>query len=194
MLKLNIVAFAVTLGRREFKTLRSVLVVDAGLTDRQECLRRGVGEMSEGDPGGGRKERNDNDNVINNVIITSTPTARLIVTFSIPPQFYELWQKFLKVAKREGGSRGRSQVILKALTEYTKRHALGNPDMLLTTYMAALAPGPLNVKCRYIRGARSDGLVLHEVFKDGAWQEEWIQGIRCYSCKYNKLKKGEKLK
>lgn len=145
--------------------------------------------MSEGDPGDGRRERERNVNVINNVIITPSPTARLIVTFSIPPQFYELWQKFLKVAKREGGSRGRSQVILKALTEYTKRHGLGNPNMLLTTYMAPFAPGPLNVKCRYIRGARSDGLVLHEVFKEGTWQEEWIQGIKCYSCKFNKARR-----
>lgn len=44
-LRLNIVAVAVTLGRRELKTLRSALVVAAGLIDRQECLHKGAGEM-----------------------------------------------------------------------------------------------------------------------------------------------------
>jgi hypothetical protein len=43
-LKLNIVVGAVTLGRCELKTLRSALVADVGLTDRQECLHRGAGE------------------------------------------------------------------------------------------------------------------------------------------------------
>jgi hypothetical protein len=43
-LKLNIVAVAVTLGRRELKTLKSVHAAGADLTDRRECLHKGVGE------------------------------------------------------------------------------------------------------------------------------------------------------
>ena len=147
--------------------------------------------MSEGYPGGGRKERNDNDNVINNVIITPPP-ARLIVTFSITPRFFQLWEKFLKIAKREAGSRGRSEVFAKMLDEYVRRHDPGNPQTPLTTFMDPLAPGPINVQCNYIRGARSDGLVYHEVFKNGLWEHEWIQGIKCYSCPKNKLRKKRK--
>jgi hypothetical protein len=150
--------------------------------------------MSEGDPGGGGKERKK-ENVINNVIITSPPAStRLIVTFSVSPQHFQMWDNFQKVVRREAGNRGRSEVILKALGEYAKRHDLGNPQIALTTYMAPLAPGPLNVECNFIRGARSDGLVYHEIFKEGTWQREWVQGIRCYSCKNNRLKKGEKPK
>jgi len=150
--------------------------------------------MSEGDPGGGRKERKKED-VLNTLLNKSpTTTMRLIVSFSIALEHIEIWKKFLKVAKREGGSRGRSEVIVKALGEYVNRHSLGNPVVPLTVYMGSLAPGPLKVECNFIRGATSDGLVYHEIFKEGTWQREWVQGIRCYGCKYNKLKKGEKLK
>ena len=138
------------------------------------------------DVGGGDRERKKEENVINNVIITSPSTSRLIVTFSIAPRFFQLWENFLKIVKREAGSRGRSEVFAKMLDEYVRRHEL-NPQPMITTYMDPLAPSPMRVLCwSGLAGATSEGQIYCR--KHGGL---WIQGIRCYSCENNVLRKKE---
>jgi len=138
------------------------------------------------DVGGGDRERKKEENVINNVIITSPSTSRLIVTFSVAPRFFQLWENFLKIVKREAGSRGRSEVFTKMLDEYVRRHGAGNPQPQLTTYMDPSASSPMRVLCwSGLAGATSEGQVYCR--RAGLW----IQGIRCYSCENNVLRKKE---
>lgn len=139
--------------------------------------------MSEGDPGGGKKERKKED--VLNTLLNKSPSAtmRLIISFSIAPEHVCIWEKFLKVAKREGGCRGRSEVIIKALEEYVKRHNLGNPVLTLLPYVKPEEPQPMRVLCLYCQGALTEGKVFCQ--KVGMW----VPSIRCYSCKFNRLRK-----
>ncbi|MCJ7423588.1 hypothetical protein MUP01_04880 [Candidatus Bathyarchaeota archaeon] len=124
---------------------------------------------------------NEEDTVLNTVIQYST--IRIIRSFSISVQKLNVYKKFCEVARREAGQRGFSQVLLKALEEYSHRHEEGNPQLKLTPYIDQQAQNPMRVLCIELDGALSDGR-LH-CRRAGMW----IQGIRCYSCKYNRLRK-----
>ena len=138
-----------------------------------------------------RKERKKEEDVLNTVINTESSTTRLIVSFSITPRFFDLWKRFLKIAKREAGFRGRSEVFARMLSEFVRRHEEGNPDMKLTTYMDPFAPSPMRVLCWSLAGATSEGKVYcrkaGESVRTGGGA--WVQGIRCYSCPNNELRK-----
>ena len=141
--------------------------------------------MSDASGGGDREERKKDD-VLNTLLNTSPSTSRLIVSFSIAPRFFQLWKRFLEIVKREAGSRGRSEVFAKMLDEYVRRHGAGNPQPQLTTYMDPSASSPMRVLCwSGLAGATSEGQVYCR--RAGLW----IQGIRCYSCENNVLRKKE---
>jgi len=152
------------------------------MTDNDVCL-----------PGGEQKKRKEIGHVINNVINTSTLSAslfpsnitiRLIKTFSVSPDKIPTYNKFCEIARREAGSRGFSEVLLKAMDDYNKKHGLGNPQLTLLPYAKPDAPSPMRVLCAFINGATTEGRV-HCTLTGGSW----IQAINCYGCRHNQLRK-----
>lgn len=130
-----------------------------------------------------RKEgKKENKSVINTVINTS-PTIRLIKTFSVTPEKMPIYERFCEIARREAGSRGFSEVLIKAMEEYNKRHGVGNPQMLMSYYVKPEAPQPMRVLCLYCQGALTDGRIFCQ--RKGMW----IPGVSCYSCQHNRLRK-----
>jgi hypothetical protein len=131
-----------------------------------------------------REEKRRREDVINNVI--NTLTIRLIRTFSVAPDKLPIYSKFGEIAKREAGSRGFSEVLLKAMAEYNQRHEEGNPQLKIASYLPAAATGPLRVICwRFLKGAMKDGQVLCNISGTG----HWINGVKCYSCRHNQCRK-----
>jgi hypothetical protein len=123
--------------------------------------------------------KKEKEQLLNKLLNKST----IITSFSVGPKDIPILEEFRQIAKREAGSRGLSQVLVKAMAEYNKRHRIGNPQLLITNYVEMEDPGPMRVLCIYCQGALSSG----EVFCQKAGM--WIPGIRCYSCKYNRLRK-----
>jgi hypothetical protein len=121
------------------------------------------------------------EELLNKLLNKST----IITSFSVSPEDVPILEGFRKIAKREAGSRGFSQVLVKAMAEYSKRHSLGNPQLLITHYAKPEEPQPIRVLCILCDGATSDGKIYCE--KAGGM---WIPSIRCYSCKFNRLRKG----
>jgi hypothetical protein len=95
-----------------------------------------------------------------------------------------VWEKFKELAKLEGLSA--SKLGEKALIEYAQKHLKGNPQLLLTHYVKAPEeePQPIRVLCAYCQGALTEGKVY--CVKKGVW----IPSVSCYSCKFNRLRKG----
>jgi hypothetical protein len=127
-------------------------------------------------------KQQDQRNVLNKLLNTNT-TIRLVKSFSVPPQKIDVLNKFCEIVHREAGSRGFSEVTLKAIEEYVKNHEEGNPQLKLTTYIDEKAPSPTHVLCLYIDGVTSSGKV--HCRQAGMW----IKGLRCYPCKNNRLRK-----
>lgn len=105
-------------------------------------------------------------------------------------------EKFLEIAKREGGSRGRSRVFVKAMAEYNLRHEEGNPQLKIATYLPNAEKSPMRVLCWSLAGATTEGKVYcrkagQSVRTAGG---AWIPGVRCYSCKDNQLRKKKDVK
>ncbi len=129
-----------------------------------------------------RKTRTNEENSVLNTVLQHN-TIRLVRSFSIPPNKLDVYKKFCQIARCEAGTRGFSEVLLKALEEYNRRHEAGNPQLKLTSYIDNQAPSPTRVLCMHLDGALSDGS-LH-CNRAGTW----IKGIRCYSCKHNRFRK-----
>lgn len=121
------------------------------------------------------------EELLNKLLNKST----IITSFSARPKDSPILEQFKQIAKREEGSRSFSQVLLKALQEYNKRHEAGNPQHKLTPYIDENAESPTRVLCHDLDGALQDGR-LH-CKRAGLW----IQGIRCFSCKHNRLRKNK---
>ncbi len=135
-------------------------------------------------PDSSKNDKKERDTVLNTVLNTHT-TIRIVRSFSIPPDKISVLTKFCEISRRETGSRGFSETILKALEEYNRKHEAGNPQHKLTPYIDETAESPTRVLCFDLDGALSDGR-LH-CKRAGMW----IQGIRCYSCKHNRLRKNK---
>lgn len=133
-------------------------------------------------PDSSRRERREEESVLNTVLNTNT-TIRIVKSFSIPPDKIHVLTQFSQIARREAGSRGFSEVIIKALEEYNRKHEAGNPQLKLSPYIDANAPSPMRVLCLHLDGALSDGTV--HCTRKGMW----TKGLNCYSCKHNRLRK-----
>jgi len=133
-----------------------------------------------------RKERKkENESVLNTVLNTPTTiTVRFVRSFSVAPEKIPIYEQFCEIARREAGSRGFSEVLIKAMEEYNKRHSIGNPQLLITHYAKPEEPQPMRVLCIYCQGALTDGSIFCQ--RKGMW----IPGVTCYSCKHNRLRKG----
>jgi len=144
--------------------------------------------------GGGPEERKkvgQCSTTCSNYIISNKQTKSFVTSIILFGQkvsvrvYPQLWEDFKRIAKVEGLSL--SHLGEKAVIEYVRRHNLGNPQLHLTTYMDPLAPSPMRVLCwSSLAGATSDGQIYCR--KHGGW----IQGIRCYSCPNNQLRKKKK--
>ena len=93
----------------------------------------------------------------------------------------DVWREFVKICMREGGNA--SNKLEEFMQVYNQQHKVGNPQLLISNYIEMKEPSPLRVLCPYCQGALSNG----EVFCKRAGM--WIPGIRCYSCKHNRLRK-----
>ncbi|MEM3697520.1 MAG: hypothetical protein QXQ94_08505 [Candidatus Bathyarchaeia archaeon] len=165
--------------------LRSLRLAPAAKTDWTEgkggCLN--VSEIRElmivGDDSSRKDKIIDKEELLNKLLNKST----IITSFSVGPEDVPILEQFRQIAKREAGPRGFSQVLIKAMQEYNKRHGIGNPQLLITHYAKAEEPQPMHVLCIYCQGALTDGRVFCQ--RKGMW----IPGVSCYSCKFNRLRK-----
>jgi hypothetical protein len=121
----------------------------------------------------------DKGELLNKLLNKST----IITSFSIRPEDVPILEQFRQIAKREAGPRGFSQVLIKAMLEYNKRHGIGNPQLLITHYAKPEEPQPMRVLCIYCQGALTDGRIFCQ--RKGMW----VPGVSCYSCKFNRLRK-----
>lgn len=95
----------------------------------------------------------------------------------------EIWEKFKELARRELISASKLSEI--AVAEYVKNHREPNPQLSLSPYILSDAPSPVRVLCwGNLAGVTNEGKVYCRL-GGGAW----IQGIACYSCKHNELRK-----
>jgi hypothetical protein len=136
--------------------------------------------MIVGDDSSSRKEEKKKELLLLNKLLNK---STIITSFSVGPEDIPILEQFRQIAKREAGSRGFSQVLIKAMEEYNKRHGIGNPQLLITHYVKPNGPQPLRVLCIYCQGALIDGRVFCQ--RKGMW----IPGVSCYSCKHNRLRK-----
>ncbi len=90
------------------------------------------------------------------------------------------WKEFVKICRREGKSG--SDILDEFINQYVQRHRSGNPQLLISSYLDFDEPQPIRVLCSYCNGALNNGDVYCQ--KNGMW----IKGIRCYSCKHNRLR------
>ncbi|MCW4044780.1 MAG: hypothetical protein NWE94_04610 [Candidatus Bathyarchaeota archaeon] len=127
-------------------------------------------------------QQQDKKQLINKLLINTT-NIHLIRSFSFPLEKTEVLSKFCEIARREAGSRGFSEIAVKAIEEYVKNHEEGNPQLKLTTYIDDKTQSPVSVLCLFLDGAASNGEI--HCRKAGMW----IKGIRCYPCKNNRLRK-----
>lgn len=135
---------------------------------------------SEADAGGGRKERKKNE-----LLIKLINKSIIITSFSFSPEDIPIIEDFKKIVRREAGARSFSRVLVKAIGEYNKRHCEGNPQLKIASYLPDAKKSPMRVLCwSGLAGATSDGKIYCR--KQGGL---WIQGIRCYSCPNNQLRK-----
>jgi hypothetical protein len=113
----------------------------------------------------------------------------IIVSFSVKAndnQAMTILSQFNEIAHREAGPRGRSAVLVKAMAEYNQRHEEGNPQLKIASYLPTVSQSPMRVICwRFLKGATKDGQVLCSLSGEG----RWINGISCFSCRNNQLRK-----
>ena len=136
--------------------------------------------MNEDDSSSKTDRVSERNELLNKLLNKST----IITSFSVGPEDVPILEQFRQIAKREAGPRGFSQVLVKAMEEYNKRHGIGNPQLLITHYAKPEEPQPLRVLCIYCQGALTDGRVFCQ--KAGGM---WVPGVKCYSCKNNQLRK-----
>jgi hypothetical protein len=132
-----------------------------------------------------RIEKERKRDVLNTVLNTNT-TIRIVRSFSVPPEKVGVLKKFSEIVRREAGPRAFSEGVLSAMEEYNRKHEEGNPQLKIASYLPNTEKSPLHVLCSFCQGALKEG----EVFCQKAGM--WIQGIKCYSCKNNRLKRADK--
>jgi hypothetical protein len=127
-----------------------------------------------------KKEERKKEELLNKLLNKSTT---IITSFCVGLQDVPILEEFRQIAKREAGPRGFSQVLIKAMEEYNKRHGIGNPQLLITHYVKPEGPQPLRVLCIYCQGALTDGRIFCQK------KSMWVPGVSCYSCKFNRVRK-----
>jgi len=123
--------------------------------------------------------RREEEELLNKLLNKSTT----ITSFSVRTKDLPILETFREVAKREAGSRGFSEVLLKAMDEYNKRHELGNPQLKIESYVDVDKPKPMRVLCPHLDGALTSGEVHCRR------KQMWISAVQCYSCDQNRLRK-----
>jgi hypothetical protein len=132
----------------------------------------------------------------NNVNSTSKPT--FLKSFYMPFEEADLLTAFTDVARREAGKRGFSTTIVQAMREYVSRHGKGNNQLLIVNYNDPHSPSPCTHLCNFSKGARNDGHIFcsnpgivksHDAVVLHGIQGNWLNGVTCYSCQFNKLRK-----
>ena len=88
---------------------------------------------------------------------------------------------FFEICRREGEVA--SHKVEKFMMHYNQAHSNGNPQLRISVYAKPEEPSPMRVLCDFIRGATSEGLV------NCRRKATWVQGVACYSCEKNQLRK-----
>jgi hypothetical protein len=101
----------------------------------------------------------------------------------IPSELLEPFKKGLDAFRIHGGSA--SKKICEFVIRYGEVHGKGNPQLVMETFTNADAPSPVRVLCwSNLAGVTNEGKVYCR--KHGG---TWIQGVKCYSCPNNQLRK-----
>ncbi len=109
-----------------------------------------------------------------------SPVAKKRTSFNIAEATLK---QFKEICIREGETE--SGKIEKFMTHYNQAHSNGNPQLRISVYAKPEEPSPMRVLCDFIRGATSEGQV--NCRRKGSW----FQGIACYSCEKNQLRKNK---
>jgi len=96
------------------------------------------------------------------------------------------WQRFKNLVFAEG--KNASQTLRQFIRAYNQEHDPGNPQLKMLFYVQPETRQPMRVLCNHLGGAMNNG----QVFCRRA--HLWIPGVRCYSCKFNRLLKKRKKK
>ena len=103
----------------------------------------------------------------------------------VPSALLEPFKKGVEALKIHGFSV--SQKVVETVVRYGEVHSRGNPQLLMETFAKPDAPSPVRVLCYlHLAGVTNEGKVYCRRY-GGAW----IQGITCYSCPQNELRKKE---
>jgi hypothetical protein len=101
----------------------------------------------------------------------------------VPTGLLEAFNKGLQAFRIHGQSASRS--ICGFVIRYGQVHGKGNPQLLMETFAKPDAPSPIRVLCwNNLAGATNEGQVYCR--KHGG---TWTQGIKCYTCPDNQLRK-----
>jgi len=131
-------------------------------------------------------------------LIININNQSTIKSFSFPLDKVEILKKFETIAKREKGRRGFSLKLQEIIEKYVQEHWAGNEQLLMAHYVKDDELNPNHYFCNYSRGRTRNGKVFCTNFKiiptyERIWvfQQEgnWVSGVTCYSCKFNKLRK-----
>jgi hypothetical protein len=126
------------------------------------------------------------------------PHGDIIKAFSFPAEHAEVLFEFEKIAKREHGKRGFSQLLQEIIAKYVAIHGSGNSQLKLPAYLDESSPSPNMHLCNYSRGHTNAGKIfctnpsvvpVHDMTLEHGINGKWIQGVTCYGCQHNKLKK-----
>lgn len=186
-------------GRRESQTLRSAHAANADLTDRRNYLLKGAGEsMGESSDSSStreeRKKERDYTYTHTRIPTTTNRSSKAVPTTTkkvfpnrfhlyIPTNLLVPFQKGLEAFKIHGQSASKN--IVDFVVRFGQVHGRGNPQLLMETFVSLDAPSPMRVLCwSHLAGATSDGQVYCRKYGG-----IWIQGIRCYSCPDNQLRR-----
>ena len=132
----------------------------------------------------GEKKRREKDELLNKLLNNSSLTKAFVSSFSVEPCDVADFVQFREIARREAASRGFSKVLMNAVKEYNRRHGEGNPQLKIATYLDSAVSSPMRVLCwLHFAGATSDGKIYCRL------SQAWIQGLRCYTCRNNELRK-----
>jgi hypothetical protein len=123
---------------------------------------------------------------------------RVVKSFSFPAEHAEVLFEFEKIAKREHGKRGFSQLLQEMIVKYVAIHGSGNNQLKLPAYLDESSPSPNMHLCNYSRGHTNAGKIfctnpsvipVYDMTLEHGISGKWIQGVTCYGCRHNKLRK-----
>jgi len=139
-----------------------------------------------------KEKKRKEDYQYTDIRIRTTKTFPNRFQIYVPTSFLQPFLKGLGAFKVHGQSASKN--IVQFVVRYGEVHGRGNPQLLMETFVNPEAPSPMHVFCMNLAGVINDGRIYCRKAGESARTGggAWIQGLRCYSCKDNQLRKGAK--